>query len=373
MMKRSFHLLICALSLCPLPGCGSDEGPEDDKAKDEGSNDPSPESKDDPTPDPSIPSDKTPDPSNTSSDQSTGESPDPSPDNSTSPEDETQTQPDSGASPEEAKEVCKRYQEAFSEKDEGTWSGSVDGCESGDISEDARARALAQVNFIRWLAGLKSVTTDPALDKKAQACALMMHANGQLSHNPPTSWKCYSAEGAEAAKKSNISSAPGVSSVLLYMIDPGNDTTIGHRRWIVANRFGPTGLGSTSKSSCMFTIGGKQNGDRKWTAWPPPGVFPLELNSNGWASMDSTGWTIQSDSIAFEGKTISVKGNGEDKAVSIAQLLPNFGARHAVKITPKGWKMSAGTKYEVEVQGTEVKYAFEVTSCKQLVTKTNGS
>lgn len=361
------HLLVFTISFGLLSGCGSD-----DNAKDQDSDEKSPKSdssdpKTSPTPDESQPSDQSPDSSDSSADPSsettTGDS-DESSDNSTTSEDETDSQPESGGSPEGAQEVCKRYQEAFASKDEGAWSGKVEGCEPGDISKEARDRALAQVNFIRWLTGLKSVTTDPALDKKAQACALMMHANGQLSHNPPTSWKCYSADGADAAKKSNISSAPGVSSVLLYMIDPGNDTTIGHRRWIVANRFGPTGLGSTSKSSCMFTIGGKQNGDRKWTAWPPPGVFPIELNSNGWASMDKTGWTIQSDSLTFEGKTIAVKADGEDKAVDIAQLLPGFGGRNAVKITPQGWKMTAGTKYQVTVQGTEIDYTFEAVSCK---------
>lgn len=360
-MKRIHHLLALSTSLCVLPACGSDEDPKEQETQGDASNNSE-------TPDKSNPSQDTPtnspspegDPSSTS-----GGDPDQSSDDDTGSQDNTDSEPDSGGgSPETAKEVCERYQAAFSSKDEGQWSGNVDGCEPGDISKEARDRALAQVNFIRWLTGLKSVTTDPALDKKAQACALIMHANGQLSHNPPSSWKCYSAEGADAAKKSNISSAPGVSSVLLYMIDPGNDTTIGHRRWIVANRFGPTGLGSTSKSSCMFTIGGKQNGDREWTAWPPPGVFPIELNSNGWASMDKTGWTIQSDSIAFDGKSIKVKANGEDQSVDIAQLLPNFGARNAVKITPKGWKMSAGTKYQVTVEGTDIDFEFEAVSCK---------
>lgn len=266
--------------------------------------------------------------------------------------------------PNKKEAVCKRWKEAFSEKSEGTWSGDVDSCKAGDISKDARALALARLNYMRWLAELKEVTTDPALDKKAQECALMMHANGYLSHNPPKSWKCYTDDGASAAGKSNISGAPGVSSVLLYMIDPGNDTTLGHRRWIISNRFGPTGLGSTSKSSCMYTIGGKTNGNRTWTAWPPPGIFPVELNSNGWASMDKTGWSIQSDTIDFAGKDITVTEDGKDKPVDIAQLMKNFGARHTVKITPKGWTMQSGVKYQVKVAGTEIDYSFTTTSCK---------
>lgn len=282
----------------------------------------------------------------------------------TSTQDESSSDSTPTGDPGEIQAVCKRWKEAFADKDEGSWSGNVDECNAGDIEAAARQRALDRINFIRWLTKLKEVKTDPAWDKKAQACALMMHANGSLSHNPPKSWKCYSEEGAAAAAASNISGAPGVSSVLLYMIDPGNATTIGHRRWIISNRFGPTGLGSTSKSSCMYTFGGETNGDRKWTAWPPPGIFPIELNANSWTSMDSTGWTIQSDTIAFSGKTITVKGNGKALDVSTMDLLPDFGARNAVKITPKGWKMKSGTRYEVEVEGTQIKYTFEATTCK---------
>lgn len=359
-MRRSTPYLLSLLVCSTALGCGSSSDEDEQDKSQNPSEDPSDDTK---TKDKKNPSEE-PDPSKETS--GSGE------DEETTQESETDTT-DPGSDdtstkepgdPGKAEEVCKRYKKAFADEDEGQWSGDVGSCEAGDINKEARQAALDRINFIRWLAQLSEVTTDPALDKKAQACALMMHANSSLSHNPPKSWKCYTDEGASAAGKSNISSAPGVSSVLLYMIDPGNPTTIGHRRWIIANRFGPTGLGTTSKSSCMFTIGGKQNGDRVWTAWPPPGVFPIELNSNGWSSMDSTGWTIQSDTIAFDGKTITVKANGEEKPVDIAQLLPNFGARNTVKITPKGWKMQAGTKYEVKVQGTDIDYAFEAVSCK---------
>lgn len=278
--------------------------------------------------------------------------------------DESSTDNTPTGDPDEIEAVCKRWKKAFADKDEGSWSGNVGECKAGDIDTAARQRTLDRINFIRWLTKIKEVKTDPAWDKKAQECALMMHANGSLSHKPPKSWKCYSDDGAAAAGASNISSGPGVSSVLLYMIDPGNPTTIGHRRWIISNRFGPTGLGSTSKSSCMYTFGGQKSGDLKWTAWPPPGIFPVELNANSWTSMDSTGWTIQSDTISFSGKTITVKGNGKALDVDTADLLPGFGSKNCVKITPKGWKMKSDTRYEVEVQGTEVKYAFTTTSCK---------
>ena len=32
------------------------------------------------------------------------------------------------------------------------------------------------------------------------------------------------------------------------------------------------------------------------TAWPPPGVVPYELMNLAWATLEETGWSIQSDS-----------------------------------------------------------------------------
>ena len=83
---------------------------------------------------------------------------------------------------------------------EGTWSGNIATCDPGDISADGRANALAQVNLYRWMAGLPTVVNDATLDGYAQECALMMHANGAWSHYPPTSWDCYTVDGATAAR-----------------------------------------------------------------------------------------------------------------------------------------------------------------------------
>lgn len=272
--------------------------------------------------------------------------------------------PGGGGDPGNADEVCKRWNRDTKNKSEGSWSGNVAECKAGDIDKETRARTLAQVNLMRWLAELPPVKTDPAYDKKAQACAIIMHANKILNHYPTDTWKCYTPEGAEGAMRSNISSGPGVMSVMLYMIDDGNPTTIGHRRWILANNFGPTGLGSTSKASCMWTMGGKGTGKRKWTAWPPPGVFPLEAGRMKWGStLDQVGWTIQSDVIDLSGKTVTVTVNGKEQPVNTAGLLPGYGSRQAIKINPKGWQMKDGSTYRVKVEGTDIDYKFTVKKC----------
>jgi uncharacterized protein YkwD len=263
--------------------------------------------------------------------------------------------------------ICARWNADRADIAEGTWSGSIDGCSAGDISASGRANALRLVNLYRFMAGLPPVTTDPEKDAKAQACALMMDANDQLSHDPPESWRCYSAPGAEAAGSSNISSGRGVGSVDLYMVDPGNPTTMGHRRWILSNGLGPIGLGSTSGSSCMWVFGGRGGGDRTWTAWPPPGDLPVQAVKPSFASIDETGWTVQSQSINLDGATVTVTAGGAARPVTKTVLQQNFGARYAISFIPQGWTTQAGTTYHVALTGISepIEYDVRVVDCGQ--------
>lgn len=278
---------------------------------------------------------------------------------------------DSGG-PHNAQEVCERWKADRADMAEGTWSGSVANCQPGDISANGRANALRILNLYRWLADLPAITTDPTRDKKAQACAVIMKANNQLSHTPPNTWTCWTQEGADAASSCNISSGPGVSSVDGYMIDDGNPTTIGHRRWILSNSIGPTGLGSTDGASCMWTLNGSQRVGKPWMAWPAPGAIPLQAISvsmyGGFykSSLDTTGWTIQSDSINLSGAQVAVTSDGADLQVTVTQLSPGYGSRYAIRFNPNGWQTTAGKTYAVSVSGisTPIGYQVQVVDCR---------
>ena len=276
---------------------------------------------------------------------------------------DTDTDTDSGG---DAAAVCARWNSDRADLDEGEWSGSVSACDPGDISETGRANALRVLNLYRFLADLPAVATDPQRNARAQACALMMTAEGNLSHSPSTDWACYSADGADAAGSSNISSSPGVASVDSYMIDAGNNTTLGHRRWILSNSLGPVGLGSSgSGASCMWTLQGSGNAGAEWTAWPSPGVFPIAANSNRWWSMDDTGWSIQSDNINLNNASVTVTANGNDLPVTVTGLASGYGSRYAISIIPDGWGMTADTTYEVSASGidTPISYSFRAVNC----------
>ena len=261
-----------------------------------------------------------------------------------------------------AADVCARWKADRADLSEGTWSGSVSSCNPGDISADGRANALKLVNLYRYMTGLPAVTTDPTRDAKAQACALMMKAEGKLSHTPGPTWACYSADGDEAAGKSNISSGRGVGAVDRYMRDNGNLTTMGHRRWIISNSLNNIGLGSTDGASCMWVIGGGGKAQRKWTAWPPAGDVPFEHIDY----IKSTGWTIQSSDVDLDNASVKITdGDGNSMPVTVTNLQPNFGAKDALLIRLDGWQAQAGKAYAVEVTGASepICYVVNVVSC----------
>lgn len=269
--------------------------------------------------------------------------------------------------------VCWRWRCDRTNRSEGTWSGNLAACNAGDISAAGRANALKQVNLYRFIADLPAVANDATKSSNAQKCALMQHANGMLSHAPPTSWKCYTAEGATAAGRSNIATAPAVSSIDLYMADPGNPTTIGHRRWLLSNSLGPIGIGSTlvgtAGYSCLHVIGGSGAAGKAWRAWPPPGPVPIEMfNALSFAPLDTVGWTLQSDTLNLAGATATVKDGTTIVPFTTTQLLANYGSRYAIRFTATNtaWRAQAGHTYNVTIVGSgiaAITYSVQPTAC----------
>jgi hypothetical protein len=221
--------------------------------------------------------------------------------------------------------------------------------------------ALKQVNLYRFLANLPPVGESTDLDSQDQPCALMMDANGMLSHSPPSSWSCYSDIGATAAHNSVIATLPSVSAVAAYMDDNGNPTTLGHRRWILANSLGPVGIGSTAGYSCMWVTGGSGTADAAFIAWPPSGPFPAAALG----AVDAIGWTVQSDTIDLSNAQVEVSDGITGLNVTVTQLLGGYGSIYAIAFQPNGWSSSAGHTYAVKVTGVApaIEYSVEVISC----------
>jgi len=173
------------------------------------------------------------------------------------------------------------------------WTGSVKGCKAGTTSEANRQATLKMVNYVRSLGGLPKVKLDANYSKKAQAAALIMKANGTLTHQPQRTMGCFTKSGQAGAQKSNLflgwgndgelSPATGPRSVLGYMEDDGaNNSAVGHRRWINYQRLKKVGTGDTTETNALYVVGDfATNSANKWVAWPSAGYFPREMEPLG--------------------------------------------------------------------------------------------
>ncbi len=269
---------------------------------------------------------------------------------------------DGGVSPRQAA-VCQRYQDAVDNAVHGGWTPGPTSCDPGTLSSAAQQSALRVTNLFRFIADQPDVTLSTTYAAKSQQCAVMMKENGTINHYPPTSWKCYTADGAEAASKSNLAygtSMDATNAVYLFVQDPGNATTLGHRRWILGNWIGPTAFGTANSTyyyTCMWVIG-TQSGSKPWAAWPPEGEVPSNL------VYDSTGWSFQSDSL--RPTAVEVRSGGTLMPVSMTTLLSNYGSSYAVSFIPQGWSTQAGKTYDVTVTlstGGTVSYTVKPVTC----------
>jgi len=170
----------------------------------------------------------------------------------------------------------------------GWLGGSLIGCLPGLSSLTSNAATLTALNYVRSLAGLAPVRLSSTLNAGAQRAALMMSANGALSHDPSSSWKCYSSAGAAAAGRSNLALAyPSIGSgqiIDLYMDEPGStNTAVGHRRWLLNPFSTVVGTGSTDTANALTVIGPTSSSrpNPKYVGWPTAGYFPNAIEPSG--------------------------------------------------------------------------------------------
>ena len=55
-----------------------------------------------------------------------------------------------------------------------------------------------------------------------------------------------------------------------------------------------------------------------------PGIVPFELTHLGWATLDETGWSVQSDTISFRDAAVTItRDDGANLPVVVTELLPH--------------------------------------------------
>ena len=161
----------------------------------------------------------------------------------------------------------------------------------------------------------------------------MIRANNALSHTPPTSWDCYTADGAEAAGKSNLARGiGGHGAISLYMDDPGaGNEACGHRRWILYPRLSDVGSGSTPNSNALWVITtlAARPATPSYVAWPNEGYAPIPLLPG------SKRWNVTIGGADFASATVSMTRNGSPVSVNVIHRNQNFADRSI------GWTSSS--------------------------------
>ena len=285
--------------------------------------------------------------------------------------------------------MCGRWACSRQQLTAASWSGDATSCAAGKVDEEARERALRLVNAYRFLAGVHEVEAEPRWEEPAQQCALIAHANRRLSHTPPRDWSCWSDPGARASAVSLIANRSAPLAVDPFIEDPGNETTMAHRRWLLSEKIHRVALGSTTGYCCALVDGRQfdqrgaegepvtpapdpegagdevtaRTAPRDWVAWPPPGPVPIDALRK--TKIDATGWTVQSSNLDLDGAMVDVKVAGARRRVKVFGLERTLGSLTAIRFVPDGWSTEVGERYDVRVRkpGFAIEYAVEPIRC----------
>ncbi len=260
------------------------------------------------------------------------------------------------------------------------WAGDWAGCVAGTTLPAFRDLVALRINYFRAMAGVPAwVSFEDDFNAKAQAAALMMSRNTNLSHYPPTNWLCYTADGAEAAGQSNLAlGQAGPETIDGYMQDFGlRNGAVGHRRWLLYPQTQLMGSGDIPQGESNYAANATWVIDQNYSAprpptrdgfvaWPSPGYFPYPLLGARWsfaltdAEFSAAQVTLTSNgvSVAIEREPLTA-GAGENAVVWYPAGLDPSQAFQAVRPT-------ADVAYQVTVDhvwlgGVEQSYQYQVT------------
>lgn len=261
-----------------------------------------------------------------------------------------------------------------------TWTGSVSPCVAGTTSETFKKAVLTRINYYRAMVGVPAtVTFDPTNNAKAQQAALMMSANNALSHTPPTTWNCYTLDGATAAGNSNISLGHnGWDAVDGQIRDNGtSNTAAGHRRWLLLPQAQVMGTGDVAASGTYRPANAiwvplsagtaiRPTTRDTFVAWPTKGYNPYNLVPIRWSFAYPNG--------NFANATVTMTQAGIAVPVTIDSRVTGYGENtivwrpnNLVADNAVAWpKPTTDTSYQVTVSnviinGVATTFTYTVT------------
>ncbi len=242
------------------------------------------------------------------------------------------------------------------------WTGNHADCNAGETSPAFREAVQLRINYFRSMAGVPgTIQLSDEYSRKAQQAALMMSVNGQLSHNPPPSWLCYTAEGAQAAGSSNLYlGVYGPTAITGYMEDPGSGNYfVGHRRWILYPQTLQMGTGDIPNtggywsSNALWVFDENMWNPRpptrqEYVAWPPRGYVPYQVVFPR--------WSFAYADADFSGASVAMSSGGQNIPVALQPVVNGYGENTLVWVPEisLGAPPAADTAYEVIVTGVNI-------------------
>ncbi len=277
------------------------------------------------------------------------------------------------------------------------WTGDIATNNAGTTTQAFKDAVATRINWFRAMAGVPTgITLDSVFSGKDQLAALMFSANKAISHNPPTTWIDYSADGAQAAANSNICYAfnyvdPGC--VLLYMIDSGaGNPDVGHRRWLLYPQTQTMGTGDVPQNgpalnpfpmaNAIWVLDGRFGTTRpptrdNYVAWPPPGFSPYQVVGPR--------WSFSYPAADFSHATVAMHRNGASVPVRLETVANGFGENTIVWVPdnldanaffqptpPASDTTSSVTISNVIIGGVPQSFSYSVTVFDPAVSSTAG-
>lgn len=161
------------------------------------------------------------------------------------------------------------------------------GCNPGTTSGAFQNAVLDRVNYFRSMAGVPAVALNSTYTRQAQAAAHLISVNNRTSHNPTSSWQCFSQDALTGAQRSNLFlHRDGMAAIDGYLRDDGPfNTDVAHRRWMLNPPALAIGVGDVTAASgrnaasALYVVDRASNAPHPATrdgavAWPPEGYVP---------------------------------------------------------------------------------------------------
>ena len=147
----------------------------------------------------------------------------------------------------------------------------------------------------------------------------MCDANSALNHYPPNTWNCFTSDGYAATSHSNLAEgAVGPDAITLFINDFGsNNTSCGHRRWILYPMMKNMGHGCTDSYDCLWVIGDNYSSYPAnmpaFICWPPQNYVPATLVFDRWSfsvpNADFTNTTITMTDASNNNISLNIVSN----------------------------------------------------------------